>query len=1302
MKHIVYQLLLGSLLSLISLTNLWAQPVSLTLSNRDDSGTEIFAGIIFYSGNQFGDVPIWARFGGTGTKSFQIVSPGENKTLTITQNGLFFIRPTASMTIDKTKVLNFSGSTANIFGSIGVTVKQLAITTVGVNLSETTAGSELQFSYNVGVGIFPTELAANRCKVQLLSSSGVYIRDMNNSVDYDNGTTERPGFSNGANRIIRATVPSDVPPGTYRARVVTNGLTTQVLGSASPTFVVKSNQSTIKTTSVTILNNASQYCPGRDQFVVNFSVTGSPPAGTQYTVLISNQAGVFSNPNSSTLSDGNILGTSSTISPITTVLQRPIDTYPKGSYRIKVVSNNSSVQDDGNSIPVTLYRPDLPSVKTQAFCQNDPISSFEVGASNLMWFGITSNGVRTGWDSKTTPNIPTAVGSHSYEVAQIDNAGCMSSVATFTLTVVGKSNTPGVSNVNLCKGSPLQPLSANGQNLLWYNASGTQLPGPPSPSTDAVGTQVYKVSQQEGNSCRSDQATITVTIGEPPSAPTAITPAPICQYVANPPALAATPSANGSLRWYTQATGNAGQTDQAPRPSSTSAGSQTYYVAQVIGGCESTQRATVTQVVNAAPSRPSAPDASDLLRCQDESARPLSATAASGFTLRWYTSDAGQSVPNPSNGTATGPTPTTAIGVQTFYVTQTDGNGCQSLQQPVSVTIVTSPGAPSVTAQQNACRGTTPQALTASTQNGAVLIWSGGPISGTTTTAPLPQRTTAGTEVYLVRQRIGSCVSTGVSSISFTVRELPAAPTAIAPPAICQYVSNPPAVTATASANGTLRWYSQATGNTGQSDQAPIPTSTSAGNQSFYVGQIVGGCESIDRATITQVVNAAPGRPSAPAASDLLRCQDESARPLSATAATGFTLRWYTTDAGQSLPNPATGTTTAPTPTTAIGSQTFYITQIDGNGCQSLQQPISVTVVSTPGAPSVTAQQLVCKDTQVQSLTANAQNGAVLIWSGGPISGTTTTAPQPQRTTPGTEVYSVRQKVGSCVSTGVSSITFTVRAIPTSPTALSVQTACINTTFSLSANVTTAGNTLKWYASKADADGRSNSKSQASIQTGSSSSQTWYVTQADGSGCESTPIPVLARVLSQATARMVGDGNMYSTDSSAIRIYLGGEGPWTLTFQDGAKSRTFDRRMDNPLIVWVSLPKPVDIKTKDPQTYSITALSNDCGAGVLPAPYTLTINPVTAIDPGTGDATVSAYPNPMSGSIRIDWSATPRKAVTLRILTSAGRVVWQTDQTGTGNTQSEYVNTSSWAGGLYVFQLQSDGASMVERRIVKQ
>ncbi|NJN78484.1 MAG: cadherin-like domain-containing protein, partial [Saprospiraceae bacterium] len=99
------------------------------------------------------------------------------------------------------------------------------------------------------------------------------------------------------------------------------------------------------------------------------------------------------------------------------------------------------------------------------------------------------------------------------------------------------------------------------------------------------------------------------------------------------------------------------------------------------------------------------------------------------------------------------------------------------------------------------------------------------------------------------------------------------------------------------------------------------------------------GCTS---PAISLTVNAQPATPAAPVAtSPITYCQGELATQLTATAASGSSLRWYTVPVG------GTPSTLAPTPvTTTLGTTSYYVASVSNNGCESLSRTkIDVQVI---------------------------------------------------------------------------------------------------------------------------------------------------------------------------------------------------------------------------------------------------------------------------------------------------------------------------------------------------------------------
>jgi len=331
-------------------------------------------------------------------------------------------------------------------------------------------------------------------------------------------------------------------------------------------------------------------------------------------------------------------------------------------------------------------------------------------------------------------------------------------------------------------------------------------------------------------------AEIQVTVNAIPALPTVTTLVNYCQGET-----ASQLSATGTgLLWYTAPTGGTGIAT-APTPSTAAAalGTTTYYVSQTILGCEG-PRAAITVTVNATPALPIV---APVTYCQGATATVLGAT---GTGLLWYTAATG------GTGSATAPTPSTAIaGTTIYYVSQTI-LGCEGLRAAITVTVNAIPALPTVTTPSPYCQGATATALSAT---GTGLLWYTAPTGGTgSATAPTPSTATAGTTIYYVSQTISGCEGPR-ESISVTVNATPALPTVTTPINYCEG-----ATASVLAASGTgLLWYTLATGGTG-SATAPTPSTATAGTTTYYVSQTILNCEG-PRAAIVVTVNPIPLAP---------------------------------------------------------------------------------------------------------------------------------------------------------------------------------------------------------------------------------------------------------------------------------------------------------------------------------------------------------------------------------------------------------------------------------------------------------
>ncbi|MBB3838299.1 hypothetical protein FHS57_002304 [Runella defluvii] len=460
------------------------------------------------------------------------------------------------------------------------------------------------------------------------------------------------------------------------------------------------------------------------------------------------------------------------------------------------------------------------------YCIGQTASALSAGGVSLKWYTQATGG--TGNTSAPTPATSSA-GTTSYYVTQTIN-NCESTRAQIDVIVASQATAPtATTSIEYCQGQTASALTANGSNLKWYTApfGGTGVTNAPTPSTSAATLTSYFVSQTV-NGCESSRTQINVNVKNRPDIPHTVASLNYCQGQT-----ALQLSASGTaLLWYTVATGGTGSSG-APIPSTSTVGTNSYFVSQTLNGCES-NRAEIKVNVG---TKTTAPSASNVEYCQGQTASPLTAV---GNDLLWYTSSTG------GESSTTAPTPSTASpNILSYFVSQTI-SGCESNRTQVMVTIRSKPSLPEVVNPPSYCQGDATNPLSATGSN---LKWYDIAVGGTaSSTAPSPSSATARTVAYYVSQTVNSCESSR-AMIPVTIKAKPAPPTVSGSVSYTQGQA-PSSLSATGSS---LKWYSSSTGGTGNLT-APTPSTTSIGSTSYYVTQTVNGCES-DRSLITVLVS---------------------------------------------------------------------------------------------------------------------------------------------------------------------------------------------------------------------------------------------------------------------------------------------------------------------------------------------------------------------------------------------------------------------------------------------------------------
>ncbi|MBC7847347.1 MAG: T9SS type B sorting domain-containing protein [Flavobacterium sp.] len=327
----------------------------------------------------------------------------------------------------------------------------------------------------------------------------------------------------------------------------------------------------------------------------------------------------------------------------------------------------------------------------------------------------------------------------------------------------------------------------------------------------------------------------------------------------------------------------------------------------------------------------------------------LQATATDG-AVNWYTSNFGGS----TVGTGNSFTTPTLTATTSYYVDASNGSCPNGPRTEIIATIKALPNPPVIAISSTNpvlyCLNATAISLSATASTDCVLNWYTLPTGGVASaTSPTPITTVTGSTTYYVSQTntINGCESTR-AAIIVTVNPLPTAPIV----SNVNYCNNETALplTATASTNCTLNWYTTATGGT-PSTTIPTPSTATVSSTNYYVSQTITstGCEG-PRAQIIVTVNTLP---TAPIVNNIDYCHNEIAIPLTATASVNCTLNWYSTPTG------GTSGATSPTPSTAtVGTIKYYVSQtITATGCEGPRSEIIVTINPLPVVKDVTIIQ---------------------------------------------------------------------------------------------------------------------------------------------------------------------------------------------------------------------------------------------------------------------------------------------------------------------------------------------------------
>ena len=358
-----------------------------------------------------------------------------------------------------------------------------------------------------------------------------------------------------------------------------------------------------------------------------------------------------------------------------------------------------------------------------------------------------------------------------------------------------------------------------------------------------------------------------------------------------------------------------------------------------------------------------------------------------------------------------------------------------------------------------------------------------------------------------------------------------------------------------------------------------------------------------DTAIVT--INSYPIAPTA--TSSIGYCKGAIANQLSAT---GTSLKWYTVSTG------GTGSSTAPTPSTAnVGVVNYYVSQSTGT-CESPRAQIAVTTNAIPVAPVVTDTINYCQYSSSSQLTAT---GSSLKWYTTSSGGTgSSTAPTPSTSSAGYVNYYVSQSVNTCESPRAKITTYVNNATTPVPSATNISYCQNNTATALSAT----GSNLLWYTVSTNGIGSSTAPIPSTSNVGTTS---YYVSQTN-KGCESGRTQIDVTINSSPTAQISGTTAVCKNATAPNITFTGADGtaPYTFTYNiNGGSNQTVSTTSGNS--VTVSVPT----STAGAFAYNLVSVQDNSSSQC------------SQVQTGTATVTINALPTAqISGTIAVCKDAT--------------------------------------------------------------
>jgi gliding motility-associated-like protein/uncharacterized repeat protein (TIGR01451 family) len=682
------------------------------------------------------------------------------------------------------------------------------------------------------------------------------------------------------------------------------------------------------------------------------------------------------------------------------------DVLVSGKYYAASV-NGGCESADRLEVTVTVADPAAPTTKNiaQSFCRssNPTFASIQVNSTMVAWYSASTAG--------TAYALTAVLGSGTYYAASIVD-GCEGTARLEVTVTVADPAAPTTNNIaqSFCKGSnpTFASIQVNQTTVVWYSAA---TGGTAYALTDVLASGKYYAASIVDGCEGIARLEVTVTVTDPAVPTTNNIAQTFCE--GSNPTFASIQVSPTTVVWYTASTGGTafGLTDVLV--------SGKYYAASVVGGCESTVRLEVTVTVT----DPAAPTTNTIAQSFCKIANPTFASIqVSPTTVVWYSASSG--------GTAYALTDALVDGK---YYAASIVDGCEGIARLEVTVTVADPVAPTAASTQTFCSGDAKKVSDLVVTTGAGIKWYSAVTGGTLYD---------GTETLISGDYFASQTANGCESsrtlVTVTVNTTPVAPTAAAAQTFCSADAKKVSDLVVTTGAG-IKWYSAVTGGTLYDGTETLISGD------YFASQTANGCES-SRTLVAVTVNTTPIAPTAAASQTF--CSGDAKKVSDLVVTTGAGIKWYSAVTGGTLYD---GTET-------LISGDYFASQT-ANGCESSRTLVSVTVNTTPVAPTAAASQTFCSGDAKKVSDLVVTTGAGIKWYSAVTGGTLYD---------GTETlisgdYFASQTVNGCESsrTLVAVTVSTTIGVPTTNTIAQSFCKASNPTF---ASIQVSPTTVVWYS----------------------------------------------------------------------------------------------------------------------------------------------------------------------------------------------------------------------------------------------